>query len=231
MNFRSTPGAPPPLLSFFRTRGPQKLSGGSHKDGWGSAACSTFFTADRWWQVSAPLQASTSETGRVAPWWGGLLKSNSRYLPPPVFSALVRAPRLLPTGALHGERPHKKTGSLQGDEMRPSVVTKWKLRARLPPLLLTGKSDRKPPAGSVHRCSRESDNMTSLVWLSVRSCLFPLRLIHTPCRQSELQPDWRQTRRGGTAHRSPALQQLAVEGGTQNLERIRSSARTGFPPC
>lgn len=57
----------------------------------------------------------------------------------------------------------------------------------------------------VHRHSPKRDDMTSLVWFSVRSCWFPLRLIHTPCRQSELQPDWRQTRRAETAHRSPAL--------------------------
>ena len=151
----------PPFLSspspFFR-RGPQKLSGGSHKDGGCSAACSTFFffTADtrRWcfhWQVS--VQADTARTGRIAPWrvgWVGggggngsvLFKSNDRYLPPllpppppPPRPPLVRAPWLLPTGALRlewikkkkkkkkrkEEKKKKKKRALQGDEMRPSV--------------------------------------------------------------------------------------------------------------
>lgn len=70
--FQINTRSPPPLHSFFFRRGPQKLSGGSHKDGWGSAACSTFLTVGRrWgfhWQVSAPLQANTSGTGRIAPW-------------------------------------------------------------------------------------------------------------------------------------------------------------------
>lgn len=44
---------------------------------------------------------------------------------------------------------------------------------------------------------------------------------------SQLQPDWRQTRRGETAHRSPTLQQLAAEGSAQNLERSLGRTRTG----
>ena len=138
MNTRSPPSSP--LFSFsspFFRRGPQKLSSGSHKDGWCSAACSTFFfffffffTADtrRWcfqWQVS--VQADTSGTGRIAPWrvrwvgkggWGAdsvLFKSNDRYLPPllpppppPPLPLLVRAPWLLPTGALRFDCIKKK---------------------------------------------------------------------------------------------------------------------------
>lgn len=41
--------------------------------------------------------------------------------------------------------------------------------------------------------SPKGDDVTSLVWLSVRSRAFPPRLIHTPRRQSEIQTDWRQT--------------------------------------
>ena len=40
-----------------------------------------------------------------------------------------------------------------------------------------------------------------------------------PAEQTALSSDLRQTRRGGTAHRSPALQQLALGGELQNPER------------
>lgn len=81
VNFSLTPGAPFFSSPLFR-RGPQKLSGGSHKDGWASAACSTFFTVDRrWsfpWQVSILLQARDRTNSSMAK---GLFKSNDRYSP------------------------------------------------------------------------------------------------------------------------------------------------------
>lgn len=96
--FQINTRSPPPLIFFFR-RGPRKLSGGSRNHGWGSAACSTFFTVLRrrgsLWQVSAFLQTQTSETGRISPWRGSVQKWGS-WAPSP----LVRALRLLPTGAL-----------------------------------------------------------------------------------------------------------------------------------
>lgn len=63
--------------------------------------------------------------------------------------------------------------------------------------------------------------------------LFALSLIHTPRRQSELQPDWRQTRRGGeTAHRSPLFSAAAAGCGRAARKTRRGSkpgTRTGSP--
>lgn len=101
-----------PLRSspFFR-RGPQKLHNGSRKDGWSSAACSTFFTEDKWWvflwQVSVLLQAKTSETGRTAPWRRALFRSNDRQ--PLSFRACATAPsEASATDRLHKKRDHFK---------------------------------------------------------------------------------------------------------------------------
>lgn len=92
--FQINTRSPPPLL-FFR-RGPQKLSSGSHKDGWGSAACSTFFTGDRWWgflwQVSVPLQARRSGNGRIAPCRRVCSKVMIVTPPPPSSCACSQAP-------------------------------------------------------------------------------------------------------------------------------------------
>lgn len=113
---------PPSSPFFFSVKGPQKLSSGSHKDGWGSACMLHFpLTVDgRWallWQVSVPLQAKTSGTGRIAPWRGVCSKVIIVTSPPSSSSSSflnVRAPGLLSDT----ERLHKKKGSLQGDEMR-----------------------------------------------------------------------------------------------------------------
>ncbi|KAK1879252.1 30S ribosomal protein S2, partial [Dissostichus eleginoides] len=92
-----TPTALPMAFIFpVSVRGPQKLSSGSHKDGWGSAACSTFFTGDRWWgflgQVSVPLQARRSGTGRIAPCRRVCSKVMIVTSPPPSSCACSQAP-------------------------------------------------------------------------------------------------------------------------------------------
>lgn len=147
INTRSTPPLP-----FFR-RGPQKLSSGSHKDGWGSAACYTFFTVGRrrgfLWQVSAPLQAKTSGTGRIAPWRG--VCSKVMIVTSPLLP-LVRAPRLLPTGALRIDCI-KRITSRRRDA--PQSRYKMKLRARQVCLEVSSGLD--------HRYSPKRGNMTSSV--------------------------------------------------------------------
>lgn len=123
--FRINTRSPPPLLIF--RRGPQKLSSGSHKDGWGSAACSTFLTVDWWrgflWQVSVLLQASTSGTGRIAPWRE--VCSKVMIVTSSLSLSLSCACTRAPSDGSATDRLHKKKGSLQGDEMRPSLGTKW----------------------------------------------------------------------------------------------------------
>lgn len=216
MNLRSTPGAPllcSPLLSLFQKRPPEtKQRVAQRRLGLG---CMLHFLPHSGQMEGFPVAGICSRqhvrdrtNSSMA---RGLFKSNDRYSPP--FSSSSGACTQTPSDGSATVRLHKK-GSLQGDAPQPR--SKMKLRARLPHCQVC----LKVSSGLVHTYSPKREDMSSFVWLSVRSRLFPLRLIHTPRRQSELQPDWRQTRRGETAHRSPALQQLAVQGCTQNLERI-----------
>lgn len=140
-----------------------------------------------------------------------LFKSNDRYPLPP----LVRAPWLLPTGALR--RDCIKKDHFKETRCAPRLATKMQ---KLPELVKSVSLRLGPGFFSTdtHRGAILYD-LFCLAFGALSPGSFPLRLLRTPRRQSELQPDWRQTRRGETAHRSPALQQLAVEGGAQNAER------------
>lgn len=155
-------------------------------------------------------------------------KSNDRYFPPPPppppLLLSVRAPRLLPTGAPRLDCTKKGITSRRRDARRCRYQTQ--LRAR-------GVQDAATPLPQI------GDDGT---FLSVAvgalpfasKPLFPLRLIHTPRRQSELQPDWRQTRRGGeTAHRSPppvlCCSSWLWQGGAQNPARIKARDADGIP--
>lgn len=134
-------------------------------------------------------------------------KSNDRYFPSSSFSSSSASSFQTPSDRLH------EKGALQGDEMRLSLAVERNSARRVAP---------RVPDGLMHGGGRAG--LFFLVRLWVRSRFLPLRLIHTPRRQ----PDWKQTRRGATAHRSPALQQLAVQGAAQKLARSRNGPdRTG----
>ncbi len=157
INTRSPPSPLRSFFFFFFKRGPQKLSGGSHKDGWGSAACSTFLTADRWWaflwQVS--VQADTSGAGRIAPWRGVCSKVMIVTSPPSLLLSVHSGS--FRRGALRLDCIQKKKGSLQGDEMRLSLATKCNSEH----VFHAVKSCLRVSSGLVRRCSPERDDMTS----------------------------------------------------------------------
>lgn len=141
INTRSPPSSP--LLFFFR-RGPQKLSGGSHKDGWGSAACSTFLTVDRWWwaflwQVS--VQANTSGTGRIAPLRGVCSKVTIATSPPSLLLSVHSGS--FRRGALRFTLHTKKRITSRRRDA-PQSRYKMKLRARLPHCQVVAGSLQRP---------------------------------------------------------------------------------------
>ena len=74
-------------------------------------------------------------------------------------------------------------------------------------------------SGRIRRgnCSFKKKSRISMCWC--RGLLVACPPLPPPAEQTALSSDLRQTRRGGTAHRSPALQQLALGGELQNPER------------
>lgn len=154
-----------------------------------------------------------------------LFKSGGSYFPPPPpppLSPLLRAHGLLPRGAPPLDCMKKGSTSRRRDAPESlctnsdHVFQAVKSVSKSPPLLLTDTARERT------------------AWLLLQPgfrcalCAFRPRFLHTPRRQSELQPDWRQTNeaRGSGRHRSPLLQ-LAEPGGAQNAERSAAETRTG----
>lgn len=117
--------------------------------------------------------------------------------PPPPPSALLHAPGLLPRGA-------PQLDCKKRDHFKETRCARVSLAA-LTPITSSRLSSlsQSPPFSPIPTERERSDFSSSLAFRALPCASLPC-FIHTPRRQSELHPDWRQTNkaRGSGRHRS-----------------------------
>lgn len=140
--------------------------------------------------------------------------------PPPPSSALLHAPELLPRAAPWFDckkRDHfKETRCARVSLAAPTPITSSRLSSL----------SESPPSSPIPTERERSDFSSSLTFRALRCAFLPC-FIHTPRRQSELHPDWRQTNKARGSGPPVLLLQLAERGGAQNTERSAAERRTG----